>query len=161
MQFKIYSTEPLPIELRSKFELPAWPYYFGNTDVIPQELMDYFEVLNIVRYQDDVTKYPTGLVMPFAPEGQFYGFFSSGWLDDDNWNIIKWPMDAPPGMSVNKRLHKKIVDKTGDDYAWGEFNTIVNVVSMDTQRVKLGPISEEIKNSIRETKLGWKGGKQC
>lgn len=153
MQFKVYSTEPLPLSLRGTFELPAWPYYNGNAKDIPKELIDYFKKYKIVHYQDDYVKFPSGIVID-PPQTPFIAFLSSGWVDDSDLKIIEWPMNAPPGMSVNYRLQEKINKKTGDNWAWGEFNSIYQIDSVSPQRVKLTRLGKEEKAEIIR-RLGW------
>lgn len=142
MRIQMFSTKPLPNHIRAEFELPVWPYKEGPGGDVPIELRDYLKKLTIFRYEDDHDdgrgSYLGGILIP-DNEGRWPSEWESPihcyqhlvWVDDDYLTVIKWPNDRPEG----RELHKQIVQKIGDNLAWGEFNKSVVLHRVTAQMV--------------------------
>lgn len=142
MLIQLFSKRPLPQELRSTFELPCWPYREGPGGQIPVELRDYLRKYSVFRYEDDYPgdrgQYSYAILIP-DDDGVWPSDFKSPinayqhtlYVHNETLEIIKWPNDRPEGFE----LHRKIVEGTGDNFAWAEFNKSVVLRSVNAHAV--------------------------
>ena len=132
MQVFMHSSDPLPLELRSSFELPVWPYREGPGNV-PTEFRDYLKQYTIFRYLDDEADHPSAILVPNS-EGEWPHNWESPidcyehivYIHDDTLEVGTWPNDQN-----ETKLHEQIVAKTGDNYSWGSFNKKVSLHRVD------------------------------
>lgn len=136
LQVKMYSLKPFDAALRGTFELLDWPYFNGVGKPPPVGFVNYMRSLDVVHYQDDYDKSPHAILIDsqnfnFREMKPTKMFFNYGLLDD-NWKIMRWGNERP-------ELRKVIVEKTGDDFAWYEWNKPIEVLAMSDVRVQRVP----------------------
>lgn len=151
LQVRMYSLKPFDAALRGTFELPIWPYYNGVDKPPPAEFVKYLQDLSVVRYQDDYEKHPLAILID-QPGFQFKGmkptrmFLNSGILDDDH-KIIRW-------WGGKSELRETIIAKTGDDFAWYEWNSPVEVLAMTDMKVDMVPQNQvPMSKGVRPLKV--------
>ncbi len=140
MQLILHSKEMFPTSIRSKFELPVWPYREGSGGEIPHELRDYLRGLTVFRLLDDYVgergQFAFAIMIPDL-DGTWAQnwpppikcFEHHLWIDGDTLQVITWPNDRPEGYA----LHTRIMAEIGDNYAWAEFNKPVVLHSCNSQ----------------------------
>lgn len=117
----MYSLNPLPMELRSTFELPVWPYSQADGSM-PAELAAYFKQYSIFYYRDEITKgneLRPGLVTPGINfETPIDCYRHSCYIDYGNrtFKIVPW------WPQCSREFVMAEVQRTGDRMAWTGFN---------------------------------------
>lgn len=151
LQVRLYSLKPLDSALRQTFELPVWPYFNGVDKPPPAEFIKYLRDLSIVRYQDDYEKHPLAILID-QPGFEFRNmkptrmYLTSGILDDD-YKIIRWP-------GGRRELREAVISKTGDDFAWYDWNSPVEVLAMTDLRVDMVPQNQvPLSKGVRPLKV--------
>lgn len=131
MQIDLWHKDPLPLELRESFELPAWPYTEDKD--FYQIFLDYMHQYTILRYQDTAIMdgdnnidYPFTFVRVGEDEevkGPVYIYYSRVAVDDSEFKVQKWPMDrtADADKKWLSRVKKHAI--SGDMMAWSFWNT--------------------------------------
>lgn len=138
LQVKMYSLRPFPHSLRSSFELPEWPYFNGVDNPPPNKFVQYLRDLGVVHYQDDYPKSKYAILID-QPDFSFRGmkptlmYFNFCQIDDDNLKIIKWSNKGRP------ELRQKIHEVTGDDFAWYDWNSEIEVLEVSSTKVVCAP----------------------
>lgn len=119
---QFYSWKPLPLELRSTFELPDWPYSRQDNQ-LPPDVLEYFNTYGIWYYRDGLpgvngarhALFGTYLGKPLS-EAKFpidvFGY--SGYIRyaDMSFAIGKW------WPSCSREFIDQQIAISGDDYAW-------------------------------------------
>lgn len=154
MKITIYHFQPLDIDVRSNFELPAWPY---TDDPDHMELFnDYLKSLTVLRYQDTILKignenvnYPINYEVTNDLPNPFMAFRSTLAVDDETFKIKPWP------PSVKREPLYPVLKEDavmGDLLAWFEWNLPVEVSHWDEQNIKFRRMEEFIQSHEQNTK---------
>ena len=134
MNITMYSFRPLADNLRTEFELPAWPYT-KNTDHF--ELFKNYMKDNLVfYYTDSDVESPDGRRLSYP---HFFEFVTEGveWpitaymnnvSVDSNFKVMQWPQDKGETPLLVK-LKKCPVSK--DMMAWSSWNVPVKVSAVN------------------------------
>ncbi len=130
MNITMYSFLPLADNLRTEFELPAWPY---TKDKEHFELFKNYMLDNLVfYYTDSDVEAPDGRKLSYP---HFFGFetegikwplqaFLSNVSVDSNFKVMQWPQDKGETPLLTK-LKECPVSK--DMMAWSQWNVPVKV----------------------------------
>jgi hypothetical protein len=142
----MYSYKPLPLEVRTSFDLQAWPY----NDRHKHLFIDYMKSLTVFRYEDDETEdgsriiaYPINIEKPTGDK-PFEAYYSSCAVSNKNLSIIAWPNDKPEGQDLMDMIDLHPIGK--DRKAWFEWNIPVNVLSWTNSMIVRKEITSKIDN---------------
>jgi len=148
MIIDLYTFKPLPLSMRTTFELMAWPYG-EHRAVFEKQMRD----LYAFRYEDsemvdgdrDINfslnfKIANDLKYPFL------GFFNKLAVSNSELKIIPWPADDQKGYSLLEKLDEDEVAK--DRMAWLAWNVPGEVDIWNSERIKFTPRYELLKNCI-------------
>jgi hypothetical protein len=166
MQITLYSYKPLEVNIRSEFELPAWPYTKNPEHFKLFE--DYMRYLTVFYYADsDVivagrdVSYPL-YIKPEGWEGVLTPPKDIAWLNsvyvDKEYKPIKWPQDRPDGNFLVEKM--KVNDIAKDMFAWSEWNVPVKDIEFTPNSIRRHVITESLdpelcnKGKCFESKLG-------
>jgi len=158
MIVKMYSYTQFPIEMRSDFELPSWPYnekYFHL-------FKSYMHSLGVFRYEDSVEEdggrnvfYPIN----FPTEDidyPFKAYYNMVAISDSELKVIDWPADDPDGAALLKQIDEDPVFK--DRKAWMMWNVPVMVSDWNGSMIKREFIHQEMR-SLCQTQTCYQQGK--
>ena len=133
MQIDLWHKDPLPLDLRNTFELPAWPY--TEDKEFFKIFLDYMHKYSILRYHDTAlsdggknidypfTFYKVGEDEYNDVKGPVYIYYSRVAVDDNEFRVQTWPMDRVSDAD-QKWLHSiKHHPVSGDMMAWSFWNT--------------------------------------
>jgi len=127
MLVTLYSREPLPLEIRTTFDLQAWPYNPEHSHLF----YDYMKKLTIFRYEDDQFTdggkdigHPLNIDKPSGPF-PFQAYYSYCALSNSTLTIMNWPADNPEGYAMLKKLDEHPIGK--DRKAWFYWNAPVTI----------------------------------
>jgi len=131
MQIDLWHKDPLPLELRTSFELPAWPY--TEDKEFFQIFLDYMQKYTILRYQDTALSdgnknvdYPFTFIQVGEEEeikGPIYIYYSRVAVDDQEFKVQRWPMDRIADADPKWLSKIKKHPVSSDMMAWSFFNT--------------------------------------
>lgn len=135
----MYHLVPFPKELRRDFMFPSWPYYYGEFEPPPEDTLEYFQSLGIIRYEDSEHRIAQLIPMVGGDDplrnGKIKAFRSVGHISPDTWEVLRWSKEdfyASEDISYDS-----VVEEVGDDYRWVGWNVPVTIVTMNDKRVKL------------------------
>jgi hypothetical protein len=152
VQVNFYSVKPLPMDARSSFELPAWPYS-SDDGVLPEEVAEYFKQLGIFYYRDSIQKkgsFRNGLITPGFEEMPLpqncWGH--SCYIDYAyrTFKVVEWWR----GCSID--FVRDCVKKTGDRYSWTTFNESRVVKAFNSRFIKSSLVTKPTGRKIRSSK---------
>ena len=130
MNITMYSFRPLADNLRTEFELPAWPYTKNPEHF---ELFKNYMLDNLVYYYtDSEVEAPDGRRLSYP---HFFGFETEGveWpllsfmnnvSVDSNFKVMQWPQDKGETTLLTKL---KACPVSKDMMAWSSWNVPVQV----------------------------------
>ncbi len=134
MNITMYSFRPLADNLRTEFELPAWPYT-KNTEHF--EIFKNYMLENLVfYYTDSDVEAPDGRKLSYP---HFFGFETEGleWpiqafmnnvSVDSNFKVMQWPQDKGETPLLTKL---KACPVSSDMMAWSQWNVPVKVSAVN------------------------------
>jgi hypothetical protein len=142
---RFYSLNPLPMEIRSTFELPVWPYSREDGEM-PKELIDYFNQYSIFYYRDEIVTgnhLRPGLInreISVITPIDCYGH--SCYIDYGNrtFKVVPW------WQQCSREFIKECEMQTGDRMAWTAFNEYRSLKGMTNRYIK-APLVNKIKPS--------------
>lgn len=144
-----YSVKPLPKEIRSTFELPAWPY---SGDEMNPDLVDYFSAYGIFYYRDSITvpgTYRAGLITPGyeSIETPSTCYAHSCYIDYSNrtFEIVEW------WPQCSKVFIQDCLRDFGDRYAWTGFNEPRQLIKYNDRFIKSKPLVKVDGKPIRQS----------
>jgi hypothetical protein len=134
----MYHFIPLPIEIRSSFELPAWPY--SDDPEFEKIFEDYMKSLKVFRYEDNVLEdgdLDTNYSINFEVEEiefPFNAFFSSCAISNEELKIIDWPQDNKKGSNLMKKIKENKIQS--DLKAWFNWNVPMSITGWTPEYIR-------------------------
>lgn len=146
MQCQMYSLKEFPIELRTQFRLPTYPY--DEDEDKAKISREYLRQYGVFFFRDD--EHGHGVIIPpvndpdIEERSGFIAYRSMCELDfdisefaDDEWQEI-YDSFENVGVTGWEKPTKEYIAKKGDDRAWLEFNRQVMIVTFNDEMVRLG-----------------------
>jgi hypothetical protein len=131
-----YSWNPLPMELRSTFELPSWPYP-DDSGIIPQDVDEYFRKYSIFYYRDSIShknKLRQGLIATGSENIKLPhpGYYHSCYIDIEmrTFAIVPW------WSQCSRQFVLDTEKLTGDRMAWTAFNESRVIKGFNSRMIK-------------------------
>ena len=145
----LYTLKPLPLEIRTTFELVAWPYG-EHFEVFKKQMQSLF----VFRYEDTEMEdggkdinFPINFELDRKPS---LAFKSKVAISGDELKVIPWPANKREGSRLLDRLDSDPVTK--DRMAWLCWNVPGDVEVWNSEQIKFTPRYEFIKSCTEKGK---------
>lgn len=143
MIISMYSREKFPLNLRTEFELVAWPYNQDYKHLFIKQMQD----LTVFRYEDnefDEGGRNIGYPINIGPidNSEFTAYYNWVAVSNDRLKVIPWPADRPEGADLLAKLDNNSVTK--DRMAWFFWNAPVIVKNWNSLTIQRQILEDQL-----------------